>query len=701
MSDNNSAPENPRTLVEHYIAGNFKIVYWPAKKDIKGPTERDWPTKPYPIEHFKDGYRVGVLTGTELQPGHHLHDVDIDWAPGSLIAQSFLPPTGFVFGRASKRVSHCFYTTPIGLPSYKYNDIDDTCLIELRGTKANGEIGLQTMVPPSVWSRDDLREPLAFVKFEGVSHVADAELLKQRVCYAAIGMIVAKHLGVNGFGHDPRLAWAGFLLRAGITPDDLITMGEAISVYCHNREIQDVRRVVDSTALALSANQKKVKGGPAFAKILGTNGRKIIERINEWLGRHIDFKRDANGSIYKDHQLNIQRALELMNVNLSYHAFNEGMLVQIEDGQRQPLTDAIVDGLWLRMDREIGFRPTFIFFEKVLHHLAHETTFHAVKDYLATLQWDGVPRIDTWLSAYAGSEDSPYVRAVSSIVLIAAVRRVRSPGCKYDEMIVLESPQGMNKSSAMRALCADDTWFSDDLPLNVDAKQIIERTLGKWIIEASDLAGKRKAEVEQLKSMLSRQVDGPARLAYARNPIERPRQFILIGTTNSAAYLTDNTGARRYWPIAVKRFDVEALVRDRDQLWAEAAMREAANASIRLPEALWPAAGVEQERRHSGDSWEDSLRAVVLSVSPGFDDKRRIMTKTLWEALGVEPARRDRVGALRIAEIMQRFGMKPTTIRVRGEVAPQRGYLTDDPGALELIEEHLIDGPESGDAPPF
>ena len=108
------------------------------------------------------------------------------------------------------------------------------------------------------------------------------------------------------------------------------------------------------------------------------------------------------------------------------------------------------------------------------------------------------------------------------------------------------------------------------------AAEVSERTAGKWIIEAAEMHGNRGREAEQLKAFLSRQIDGPVRLAYGRMPTMIARQFVMIGTTNaSAAYLKDSTGARRFWPVCVQRFNVDALVRDRDQLWAEAATREA------------------------------------------------------------------------------------------------------------------------------
>ncbi len=265
------------------------------------------------------------------------------------------------------------------------------------------------------------------------------------------------------------------------------------------------------------------------------------------------------------------------------------------------------------------------------------------------------------------AESQTYLEAISSIALMAAVKRVFEPGCKYDEMVVLESPQGLNKSSALRALCPRAAWFSDDLPLNVSSKELIERTLGKWIIESSDLSGKRKTETESLKAMLSRQVDGPARMAYARKPVERPRHFIIIGTTNAPVYLPDSTGARRFWPVKIQQFDVDALSNDRDQLWAEAVVRVTNGESIRLPKALWPAASVEQEKRHEVDPWEDRLAARVEQAIPDRPGRRRIETGDLWDALGVELKNQDRAGALRIAGVMQRLGYENGTMRVEGK----------------------------------
>ena len=296
---------------------------------------------------------------------------------------------------------------------------------------------------------------------------------------------------------------------------------------------------------------------------------------------------------------------------------------------------------------------------------AHQAGFHPVCDYLTGLAWDGAPRLGDWLVSYAGATPSDYVRAVGALPLVAAVRRVRRPGCKFDELLVLESAQGTLKSSALRALCPDESWFSDDLPLGVDSKHVIERTAGKWIIEAAEMHGNRGREVEQLKAFLSRQVDGPVRLAYGRLPVEVPRQFVMIGTTNaSAAYLKDFTGARRFWPVRVQRFDIAALERDRDQLWAEAAHREAGGESLRLHSDLWAAAGEQQEQRRAADPWEDVLEPLLDG------DEDVIAADAVWAALGVQASCRDNRHADRVSAILQRHGWEKRKVRAMTGARP-------------------------------
>ena len=274
-----------------------------------------------------------------------------------------------------------------------------------------------------------------------------------------------------------------------------------------------------------------------------------------------------------------------------------------------------------------GFDPLTETVHTAVMTLANHHRFHPVCDYLAGLQWDGEPRIDTWLTVYGGAKDSDYTRAVGALVLVAAVRRVRMPGCKFDEMLVLENPeQGTNKSTALQVLAVNAEWFSDNLPLGLSARETIEALSGHWVVEVSELQGMRKSEIEKVKAFLSRDTDR-ARTAYARTVTEARRQCVIIGTTNSDKYLRDLTGNRRIWPVRVERFDLEALKRDRGQLWAEAAAREASGASIRLPDELWAAAAAEQEERVVDNPFlsvlERALREMNELEPAVYDEKGR------------------------------------------------------------------------------
>jgi predicted P-loop ATPase len=180
----------------------------------------------------------------------------------------------------------------------------------------------------------------------------------------------------------------------------------------------------------------------------------------------------------------------------------------------------------------------------------------------------------------------------------------------------------------MAILAVKDAWFTDYMPLNADAKRVIENIRGRWIVEAGELSGMRAADVESLKGMLSRRSD-KARMSYDRLTTEWARQCVFAGTTNSEAYLKDTTGNRRFWPVLVDKFDVAALRRDRDQLWAEAASREAMKgASIRLDPKLWAAAGEEQEGRLVADPFVELIEEHLDQFDTG-----RIASSAVWTIL--------------------------------------------------------------------
>lgn len=317
-------------------------------------------------------------------------------------------------------------------------------------------------------------------------------------------------------------------------------------------------------------------------------------------GDEPDFIRDKQGHPYNT-QWNIEVAIRRLGVHLRYDEFAADEIVEGLAGYGPRFDDPATVNLRLKIDATFHFLPGRELFRDVTSNIARRNRFHPVRDYLGSLAWDHEARIERWLIDYAGAPDTPYVRAVSRIVLVAACRRIRKPGAKYDEMLILESPQGTDKSSGLRALAVHEDWYTDDLPLDSDTRRFMESTAGKWIVEAGELKGMGKSAVQSLKACLSRQRD-EARMAYGHKNMRVARQFVIIGTTNETdGYLRDATGNRRFWPVRVQRFDLARLRADRDQLWAEASEAEALGESIRLNPSLYAEAAAEQEARQRGD----------------------------------------------------------------------------------------------------
>ena len=231
--------------------------------------------------------------------------------------------------------------------------------------------------------------------------------------------------------------------------------------------------------------------------------------------------------------------------------------------------------------------------------VSRENIYHPVLDYLDGLSWDGVKRAETLLIDYMGAEDTPYTRAVTRKTLAAAVRRVRQPGVKFDNVLIMVGRQGCGKSYLVSRL--GGKWFSDTLT-NIQGKEAYEELQGFWIVEIAELSALRKSEVEAVKHFIAKQSDS-YRAAYDRHVKTRARQCIFFGTTNNAEFLRDATGNRRFLPVDVDPAKARLSVFDdltdevRDQIWAEACVIESAGEKLYLDtKELRRAAEAEQDR---------------------------------------------------------------------------------------------------------
>jgi len=282
-----------------------------------------------------------------------------------------------------------------------------------------------------------------------------------------------------------------------------------------------------------------------------------------------------------------------------------------------------------------------------------------------------------------GAEDNLLNRAIGRKMLIAAVRRVRQPGCKFDNIVIFEGPQESGKSTLVRVLAGEGN-FSDAEILNSDKKEQQELCEGVWFYELAELAGIHRSEVERLKAFASRQED-KARPAYGRSVVIRPRTCVFVGTTNDKHYLQDRTGNRRFWPVEIGRIDIEGFRRDRDQLFAEAGVAEAADEGLELPKEVREDLKRLHNDRMIDDPWAEKLwmfnhaedvnrfwsnnASNVVDVAPNESGVMfwRIPSETILSViLGIKPELQNNAQFKKVAGIMTQWGWRSRDVKFSG-----------------------------------
>lgn len=340
----------------------------------------------------------------------------------------------------------------------------------------------------------------------------------------------------------------------------------------------------------------------------------------------------------------------------------------------EPLIRNVRTDIYDRFGFDAGEKTVY----EALAARAAKNAHHPVKDYLSGLTWDGTARLDTWLVRYMGAEPSVLNETIGALVLIAAVRRIYEPGCKFDTAIMFQGRQGKGRSEAIQILFSEK-WYSDTQVLDRSDKEVMENLAGIWGQELAEFVGGNKAEVNHTRALISRTHD-KGRPAFGREVISQPRTCVFFGTINEKEFLRDPTGNRRFWPVRTSDatvVDKEALRRDRDQLWAEAVVRNNARPSLILDEELWSAAAAEQNAHRIKDSWEETLEGLIYAefreggssiISlEGRGFYRVSSNDIVSDVLGYEPNRGRNHSSVRLRQVMNLLGWSgPQNRSIRG-----------------------------------
>lgn len=334
-----------------------------------------------------------------------------------------------------------------------------------------------------------------------------------------------------------------------------------------------------------------------------------------------------------------------------------GALPWSKDTKRRLWSDTDNNGLYWYLERMWGITQRGNI-DSALDIHASVHAFNEVQKYLETLIWDGVPRLDTLFIDYLGAKDTDYNRAVCRKSFTAAVARAMTPGCKFDNMLILAGPQGVGKSTLIDKMSRG--WFNDSIR-TFEGKEASELLQGVWLVEIAELDAFRRTDIARIKQFLSLRADR-YRAAYGRHVKELPRCCVFFGTCNEMEFLQDTTGNRRFWPVDVMtNTPTKSVFTDLtdaviNQLWAEAKARWQLGETLYLTGALESEAKIKQEEHREASVREGLImefaeRQVPSDWAKWSIDRRR----DYWagaahaqEGTTIELVDRDRISAIEV-----------------------------------------------------
>lgn len=341
---------------------------------------------------------------------------------------------------------------------------------------------------------------------------------------------------------------------------------------------------------------------------------------------------------------------EISGYELALDVFLDAIVVMQQDSNNwRPLTDTDYTALRIWLETYGNCEPIpHDMMRQAVHLVAEQQQMDSAKQWLDTLTWDGVPRIERFCPDYFGTDDNLYTRRVGEYLWTALAGRVLSPGCQADMVPVLIGAQGVGKSRGVQAMSPDPANFAE-VRIDDPDDTIARKMRGALVGELAEMRGLRAAEVERVKAFITRTHEKWVP-KYKEFAITYPRRFIMVGTTNDEEFLPMDTEHRRWLPMQTERVDVPAIARDREQLWAEGATRFALEGIawqdldiLALP-ARAEAVGV--------DTWTDDITAWLASHTGSYVKLQDVMTM----AVGLDPRTITRVHELRCGRVLRALG---------------------------------------------
>lgn len=456
--------------------------------------------------------------------------------------------------------------------------------------------------------------------------------------------------------------------------------------HCAGRPDHDFMERCGYIGSGFAAMPDEPRAAPTYADppliTVAPCGRTTVELalIDQPADRMPPLVRDSGGKIEATAD-NLQKMVgrpDIVMMHIAYDSFRDEIvwLPWGSDPERAawiPFSDADYVRLEIMLERR-NVKP--IGKERLrgsVNFVAQMHTIDSALLWLASLKWDGTPRVSRFLADYLGAHATPYNDAISRYWWTALAGRIMQPGVQADMAPILYGAQGQRKTSAIKAMVpGTDNYAEIDLTERDD--NLSRKLRGKMIGELEELRGLRSRDSEAIKAWLTRtQEEWTPKFREFNTKFLR--RLLFVGTTNMAEFLADATGERRWLPTdtgVTGPIRVDAIARDRDQLWAEARILFAMDGvDYADAERL---AKLEHHRYKDIDPWENPVAEWLVSASlDGSAPRDKLMncvgltvSDIATGALGVSARQVNYEVKNRVARVMTSLGYRQRSARWYG-----------------------------------